>query len=93
MMPIATLTSPNATANAVLGPGWPTFICHGLPAACLGDAAVGPAPGPIISTMSPTKIVGGRPVASWTGIVQGIMPPGIPMPGPIMLSVMPNLIV
>ena len=55
--------------------------------------AAGPAPGPVISTMHPTMIIGGRPVASMVCIVQGIMPPGIPTPGPISMSIMPNLIV
>ena len=93
VMPIATLTGLNATGNAITGPGYPKFICNGMPVSCLGDLAAGPAPGPIISTMHPTMIIGGRPVASMACIVQGIMPPGIPMPGPISMSIMPNLIV
>ena len=93
MTPIATLTGLNATGNAITGPGYPGLICHGMPAACLGDLAAGPAPGPIITTMHPTMIIGGRPVASMTCIVQGVMPPGIPMPGAIAMSIMPNLIV
>ena len=93
MTPIATMTGLTATGDAVTGPGFPTFLCNGMPAACLGDAAAGPAPGPVISTMHPTMLLGGRPVASMTCIVQGVMPPGIPTPGPISMSVMPTMIV
>ena len=93
MTPIATLTGLNAIGNAITGPGCPTMICHGMPAACLGDLAAGPAPGPVMMTMHPTMILLGRPVASMTCIVQGVMPPGIPTPGPIAMSIMPNLIV
>ena len=93
MTPIATLTGLNAMGDAVTGPGWPTLICHGMPVSCLGDLAAGPAPGPVVSTMHPTMIVGGRPVASMTCVVAGVMPPGIPTPGPIMMSIMPNFIV
>ena len=93
MTPIATLTGLNATGNAITGPGYPKYICNGMPASCLGDLAAGPAPGPIISTMHPTMIIGGRPVASMTCIVQGVMPPGIPTPGPVTMSIAPNLIV
>ena len=93
MTPIATLTGLDATGNAITGPGYPKYICNGMPVACLGDLAAGPAPGPIISTMHPTMIIGGRPVASMTCIVQGVMPPGIPTPGPISMSIAPNMIV
>ena len=93
VMPIATLTGLNATGNAITGPGYPKYICNGMPASCLADLAAGPAPGPVISTMHPTMIVGGRPVASMTCIVQGVMPPGIPTPGPVVMSIAPTLIV
>ena len=93
MTPVATLTGTNATGNAITGPGYPTCIYNGMPVACLGDLAAGPAPGPITMTMHPTMIIGGRPVASMTCIVQGVMPPGIPTPGPIVMSVAPTHIV
>lgn len=93
MTPIATLTGLNAVGCAITGPGYPGMICHGMPAACIADLAVGPAPGPVVTTMHPTMIIGGRPVASMVCIVQGVMPPGIPTPGPISMSIMPNMIV
>ena len=93
VMPIATMTGLTATGNTVTGPGYPKYICNAMPVSCLGDLAAGPAPGPVISTMHPTLIIGGRPVASMTCIVQGVMPPGLPMPGPIAMSIMPNMIV
>ena len=57
MTPIATLTGLNATGNAITGPGYPKYICNGMPVSCLGDLAAGPAPGPIIASVMPTFIV------------------------------------
>lgn len=93
MFPIATLTGLNGAGCAVTGPGYPKYLCNGLPVACLGDLAAGPAPGPISTTMHPNMIIGGRPVASMTCVVAGITPVGIPAPAPIVMSIMPNCLV
>lgn len=93
MFPIATLTGLNGAGCAVTALGWPTHLFHGMPVACLGDLAAGPAPGPIATTMHPTMLFGGRPVASMTSVVAGITPVGVPAPAPIVMSIMPNCLV
>ena len=60
VMPVATVTGTNATGNTITGPGYPKYLCNGMPAACLGDVAAGPAPGPIVMGALPTHIVAAR---------------------------------
>lgn len=93
VMPIATMTGLTATGNAITGPGWPKMICHGMPVSCLGDLAAGPAPGPVISTMHPTMIIGGRPVASLTCLANGVSAVGVPVSAPIAVGMLPTLLV
>jgi uncharacterized Zn-binding protein involved in type VI secretion len=42
MTPIATIVNATATGDMIIGPGCPTKIFMGLPAACMGDAVAGP---------------------------------------------------
>jgi uncharacterized Zn-binding protein involved in type VI secretion len=86
--PIATIVNLTATGDVILGPGAPTKIFKGLPAACLGDAVAGPVcmAGVITMTTAITKIFMGRPVADMTSMVVGIgIPPICP---PVSTAVM-----
>ena len=47
----------------IAGPGAPTVLIGGLPAACLGDIAVCVGPPDAISKGSATVLIGGRPAA------------------------------
>lgn len=79
--PISTLTGVSATGDMITGPGAPLFLVNGLPASCMGDAVTGVAcTGVISSSMHPTMLILGRPVASLTCSVTGANPvTGIPV--------------
>lgn len=47
----------------ITGPGCPTVLFGGLPAACMGDLAVCVGPPDTIIKGSPTVLVGGKPAA------------------------------
>lgn len=73
-LPIATLTSLTATGDLVVGPGDPTFIMNGLPAACICDAVAGPVcEGAIVETES-LVILCGLPAATMTSAITGVNP-------------------
>jgi len=68
MPPAARLSDPTAHPGIVAGPGTPTVLIAGLPAACAGDVhlcAMPPLAGPHPPTPFPkgslTVLVGGRP--------------------------------
>ncbi len=79
--PISTLTGVTATGDLISGPGAPLFLVNGLPVACMGDAVAGAACTGVISTsMHPTMLLSGRPVASLTCVVTGANPvTGVPV--------------
>lgn len=79
--PVSTLTGISATGDAIAGPGAPLYIVNGLPVACMGDAVAGAAcTGVITTSMHPTMLILGRPVASLTCTVTGVNPiTGIPV--------------
>ena len=94
MTPIATMTGTCAVGSPVMGPGYPTFRCNGMPVSCLGDAVTGPAcTGVVSSTMHPTMIIGGRPVASLTCLANGVSAVGVPVSAPIAVGMLPTLLV
>ena len=70
MPPAARLTDPTGHPGIVTGPGVPTVLIGGLPAAVLGDThtcsmppAAGPHPPTPIVKGSATVFIGGRPAA------------------------------
>ena len=79
--PIATIASATATGDIVVGPGAPTRLEKGLPAACVGDAVAGAAcTGVITGTTALTTIMSGRPAANLTAPVTGVNPAtGVPV--------------
>ena len=78
--------------GSIVGPGVPTVLIGGMPAAVVGDNHVcplsdGPKPhvgGPILPPGSPTVLIGGRPaarvgdMAMCVGPPDAIAPPGCP---------------
>lgn len=70
MPPAARITDPTAHPGVVTGPGVPTVLIGGLPAAVLGDLhtcamppLAGPHPPTPIVKGSVTVLIGGRPAA------------------------------
>jgi uncharacterized Zn-binding protein involved in type VI secretion len=68
MPPAARITDPTAHPGIVSGPGVPTVLIGGLPAAVLGDlhtCALAPTPHPPtpLAVGSVTVLIGGRPAA------------------------------
>lgn len=73
--PISTLTGVSATGDVISGPGASLFLVNGLPVACMGDAVAGATcTGLITTSMHPTMLILGRPVASLTSAVTGVNP-------------------
>ncbi len=93
--PVSTLTGVSATGDVITGPGAPLFLVNGLPIACMGDAVTGVACTGVISTsMHPTMLILGRPIASLTCIVTGANPiTGIPVATAEAVSVGLNFLV
>ena len=89
--PAATLLNMTATADVVTGPGMPTNIVNGLPAACMGDMVAGPmCVGAIAMSTAVNHIVKGRPIANLSAMVTGVNPIiGAPMSTAI--AVAPNI--
>lgn len=79
--PMMTLTNTTATGDVISGPGAPTMLVKGMPAACMGDLVTGAAcTGSVAASLSPNKIVLGRPVACMTSPVAGVNPvTGVPV--------------
>lgn len=47
----------------LMGPGAPTIIIGGMPAACMGDMAICVGPPDLVADGSPTVLLEGRPAA------------------------------
>ncbi len=78
--PAARVGDMTATGDAIVGPGAPTVMIGGMPAACMGDAVAGSACTGSIVMGSPTVLIGGRPAARVTSQVVGANPAtGIPV--------------
>ncbi len=78
--PAARLTDVTASGDVITGPGMPTVMIGGLPAACLGDSVSGAACTGAIMMGSPTVLIGGRPAAHVTSQVVGVNPiTGVPV--------------
>lgn len=91
MTPAATLANVTATGDTVTGPGAPTNLVNGLPAACVGDLVAGAAvTGSITASTAATFLIKGRPAANLSAVVTGVNPvTGIPMT--TALAVCPNV--
>ena len=78
--PAARLTDTTASGDVITGPGMPTVLIGGMPAACLGDSVSGAACTGAIVMGSPTVLIGGRPAARMTSQVAGVNPiTGVPV--------------
>ena len=78
--PAARLGDLTVTGDAITGPGAPTVLICGLPAACMGDAVAGNVCTGAITMGSPTVLIGGRPAARVTSQVTGVNPySGVPV--------------
>lgn len=78
--PAARLTDTTATGDLITGPGAPTVLIGGLPAAVMGDMVSGPMCVGTIIMGSPTVLICGRPAARVTSQVTGINPAtGVPV--------------
>lgn len=79
--PAARVGDTTATGDTITGPGVPTVLIGGQPAAVMGDLVSGAAAvGPIVMG-SPTVMICKRPAARVTSQVAGVNPAtGIPVP-------------
>ncbi len=78
--PAARVGDVTATGDAIVGPGVPTVLIAGQPAAVVGDAVSGAACVGTITTGSMTVLIGGRPAARVTSQVAGSNPAtGVPV--------------
>ncbi len=83
--PAARLTDMTVHGGMIVGPGCPTVLIGGLPAACLGDMhacpmVTGVVPhvgGPILPPCSPTVLIGGRPAARVGDMATCVGPPDV----------------
>jgi len=91
MTPTATIVNLTATGDVITGPGAPTVLVKGLPAACLGDLVAGPmcVAGVIGMTTALTTLADGRPRANMGSLVMGVTPLGIPISTAV--AVCPNI--
>ena len=60
--PMVTGTVPHV-GGPIIGPGCPTVLIGGMPAACVGDAATCAGPPDSIAMGSATVLIGGKPAA------------------------------
>ncbi len=78
--PAARLGDVTATGDAITGPGIPTVLIAGVPAAVIGDTVSGAACTGAIAMGSPTVLIGGRPAARVSSQVTGANPAsGVPV--------------
>jgi uncharacterized Zn-binding protein involved in type VI secretion len=78
--PAARLGDTTVTGDAITGPGVPTVLIGGVPAAVMGDTVTGNACTGAITMGSPTVLIGGRPAARITSQVTGVNPySGVPV--------------
>jgi uncharacterized Zn-binding protein involved in type VI secretion len=74
-----------ATGDAITGPGVPTVMIGGMPAAVMGDLVSGGVCVGAITQGSPTVLIGGRPAARMTSVVTGANPvTGVPVSTTVM---------
>ena len=79
-VPAARVGDITVTGDAITGPGAPTVMIGGMPAACLGDAVSGAACVGAITLGSATVLIGGRPAAKVGSQVTGANPvTGVPV--------------
>jgi uncharacterized Zn-binding protein involved in type VI secretion len=62
MMTPAVVPIPHV-GGPIVGPGAPTVLIGGMPAACVGDMAVCVGPPDVIAMGSTTVLIGGKPAA------------------------------
>jgi uncharacterized Zn-binding protein involved in type VI secretion len=78
--PAARMGDTTVTGDTITGPGVPTVLICGQPAAVLGDLVAGNACTGAITMGSPTVLIGGRPAARVTSQVTGANPySGVPV--------------
>jgi uncharacterized Zn-binding protein involved in type VI secretion len=78
--PAARLGDVTATGDAITGPGVPTVLIGGQPAAVVGDTVSGAACTGAIAMGSTTVLIGNRPAARVTSQVTGANPvTGVPV--------------
>ena len=83
-----------ATSDVITAPGAPTVLIGSLPAACLGDAVVGPVCAGAITMGSTTVLICGRPAARMTSQVTGAHPiTGVPVTTAIMNPCCPTVLI
>jgi uncharacterized Zn-binding protein involved in type VI secretion len=86
--PAARVGDPTAHGGIIVGPGVPTVMIGGKPAAVLGDMhtcpmVTGVVPhvgGPILPPCSVTVLIGGRPAAVVGGMATCVGPPDVIIP-------------
>lgn len=79
-LPAATVGGLTVTGDPITGPGAPTVMIGGLPAACVGDLVSGVTVVGAIAMGSTTVMIGGRPAARATSQVAGAHPiSGVPV--------------
>jgi uncharacterized Zn-binding protein involved in type VI secretion len=74
MFAAARLSDLTVTGDPITGPGVPTVLIQGLPAAVVGDLVSGAACVGAITTGSSTVLIGGRPAARVKDQVAGANP-------------------
>jgi uncharacterized Zn-binding protein involved in type VI secretion len=78
--PAARVGDTTVTGDAITGPGVPTVLIAGQPAAVMGDMVSGGVCVGSIVMGSPTVLIGGRPAARTTSQVAGNNPvTGVPV--------------
>jgi uncharacterized Zn-binding protein involved in type VI secretion len=78
--PAARLGDMTVTGDAITGPGVPTVLIAGQPAAVVGDLVSGSACVGSITLGSANVLIGGRPAARVTSQVSGVNPEsGVPV--------------
>lgn len=85
--PAARVGDTTASGDAITGPGVPTVLIGGMPAAVMGDSVSGAACSGAIVMGSPTVLIGGRPAARMTSNVAGVNPiTGVPVSTVVMMG-------
>jgi uncharacterized Zn-binding protein involved in type VI secretion len=91
--PAARVSDVTATGDTITGPGVPTVLIGGLPAAVVGDLVSGAACVGAISMGSMTVLIGGRPAARMTSQVTGANPAtGVPV-STVVAKGQPNVLI
>lgn len=76
--PAARLTDTTATGDIITGPGVPTVIIGGLPAATVSDATTGAFCTGMVTMGSGTVLIGGKPAARVGSQCNGVNTVGTP---------------